>query len=121
MQDRDWQAEICLLQRRVETARCILGISDSDSIEKIKLAWRKLSLNCHPDCNDGGTKSHRMFVLINSAYRCLTKNLDCEQLDAVPTQDEELTDGKYKLDNPWGYFAWWREKYFNWNSKDTGD
>jgi len=26
--------------------------------------------------------------------------------------DEKLTDGKYRLDNPRGYFAWWQEKYF---------
>lgn len=121
MQDRDWQAEIYLLQRRARAACRILGVSDSDSVEKIKLAWRKLSLDRHPDCNNGSPKSHRMFALINSAYRCLTKKLDCEQLDAIPTPDEELTDGKYKLDNPWGYFAWWREKYFNCDSGNMGD
>jgi hypothetical protein len=21
-------------------------------------------------------------------------------------------DDKYKLDNPWGHFLWWREKFF---------
>jgi len=22
------------------------------------------------------------------------------------------TEGNYRLDNPWGYWCWWREKYF---------
>ena len=112
MQDRDWQAEIRLLQRRERTARRILGVSDSDGVERIKLAWRRLSLEHHPDCNDGSLKSHQRFALANSAYRCLIKGQDCEQLDVVHLRDEEFTDGKYKLDNPWGYWCWWREKYF---------
>ncbi len=33
--------------------------------------------------------------------------------DAKRLPDKELTDGKYRLDNPWGYWCWWREKYFN--------
>jgi len=42
----------------------------------------------------------------------LTEGKGCEELDAGHVPDEKLTDGKYRLDNPWGYFAWWREKYF---------
>jgi len=112
VQDRDWQAEISLLQRRERTARRILGVSVSDSAEIIKHAWRKQSLENHPDNNDGSLESQRMFILVNCAYRFLTEGKGCEELDAVQVPDRELTDGKYRLDNPWGYFAWWQEKYF---------
>jgi len=112
MQDRDWQGEISLLQQRETKARQILGVSESDGAEKIKYAWRKLSLGNHPDNNDGSLESHRTFILVNCAYRFLTEGKGCEELDAERLPDKELTDGKYRLDNPWGHFAWWREKYF---------
>jgi len=118
VQDRDWQAEIRLLQRREKKARQILGVSDSGGCgsqagaERIKRAWRKLSLEHHPDNNGGSLESHRRFILVNCAYRFLTEGKGCEKLDAERLPDEELTDGKYRLDNPWGHFAWWREKYF---------
>lgn len=113
MRDRDWQAEIGLLQQREKRARQILGISASDDVERIKRAWRKLSLKHHPDNNAGSLESHRWFILVNCAYMFLTEGKGCEELDAKRLPDEELTDGKYRLGNPWGYFAWWREKYFS--------
>jgi len=112
VQDRNWQDEIRLLQQREKKARQILGVSDSDGPEQIKLAWRKLSLMHHPDNNAGSLESRRRFILVNCAYMFLTEGKGCEELDAEHLPDKELTDGKYKLDNPWGYFAWWQEKYF---------
>lgn len=113
MQDRDWQAELRLWERRKKTARQILGVSDSDGVGEIKRAWRRLSLQHHPDRNNASLESHQTFVLVNSAYRCLTQGQDCEQLDSVGRRHEELRQGTYRLDNPWGYFAWWRETYFD--------
>ncbi len=113
MQDRDWQAEITLLERRERKARQILGVSDSDGAEQIKRTWRELSLKHHPDNNAGSLESRRRFILINCAYMFLAEGKGCEELDTEQFPDEELTDGKYRLDNPWGYFAWWREKYFD--------
>ena len=113
MKDRDWQTDLHLLQQREEKAYRILGVSDSDSAEKIKLAWRKLSLEHHPDNNGGSLESHRKFILINCAYTFLTEGKGCEELDTEYLPDKELTDGKYRLGNPWGYFASWKEKYFD--------
>jgi len=112
VQDRDWQADLRLLQRRERKARQILEVSDSDGAERIKLAWRKLSLKHHPDNNGNSLESHRNFILVNCAYMFLAEGKGCEELDAEHLSDKELTDGKYRLDNQWGYFAWWREKYF---------
>jgi len=113
VQDRDWQGEIRLLQQREAKARQILGVSESDDAEAIKRAWRKQSLEHHPDNNGGSLESQRTFILVNCAYRFLTEGQGCEELDADQLTDIELTDGKYRLDNPWGYLVWWREKYFS--------
>jgi len=118
MQDEDWQSELRLRETRKNTARRILGVSDADGHEAIKRAWRRLSLQHHPDRNSGSGKSHQEFVLVNSAYRCLTQGKDCEQLDSLRRAKEELPSGKYRLDNPWGYFAWWRDTYFG---REKGD
>ena len=113
MPDNDWQDEVRLLQQREEKARRILGVSDSNGAEKIKLAWRKLSIEHHPDNNGGSLESHRKFILVNCAYAFLTEGKGCEELDTEHLSDKELTDGKYRLDNAWGYFASWKEKYFD--------
>jgi preprotein translocase subunit Sec63 len=110
--DRDWQAEIRLLQKREQRAREILGVPDTAGQEDIKRAWRRESLKHHPDRNGGSTESHQSFVLINCAYRFLTEGLGCDELDSAQSPGPVLTDGKYRLDNPWGYFVWWRDKYF---------
>jgi len=110
--DKDWQAEIRLLRQREQKARLILGVSETDGPEQLKRAWRRESLKHHPDNNKGDLESHRQFVLVNCAYRFLLEGTGCEELDSENVPDSELTDGKYQLDNPWGYFAWWREKYF---------
>jgi hypothetical protein len=110
--DRDWQAEIRLLQKREQRAREILGVPDSAGREEIKRAWRRESLKHHPDRNGGSAESHQSFVLINCAYRFLTEGLGCDELDSEQSPGPVLTDGKYRLDNPWGYFVWWRDKYF---------
>ena len=112
MQDRDWQAELRLRRQREKKARQILGVSDLAGAEQIKRAWRRQSLKHHPDRNDGSTESHRRFILINCAYRFLSEGLDCEDLDVEHLSDEQLTLGKYRRDNLWGYFCWWRENYF---------
>jgi DnaJ-class molecular chaperone len=113
MLDKDWQSEIRLLEERKKIACQILGVSDPDDIEEIKQAWRKLCLKYHPDINDSSLQSHKMFILINNAYRCVTERKDCEQLDEIHSKDKQINNEKYMLDNPWGYFLWWRDKYFN--------
>lgn len=114
MWDKDWQAEIRLLQKRERRALEILGVSAAADMEDIKRAWRRESLKHHPDRNGGSAESYRNFILINCAYRFLTDGTGCNELDLEPpVADPVLTDGKYRLDNPWGYWCWWRDKYFD--------
>jgi hypothetical protein len=110
--DRDWQAETRLLQKREQKAREILGVADSASMEDIKRAWRRESLKHHPDRHGGSAESHRRFILATCAFRFLTEGVGCRELDWEKPHDPMLADNKYRLDGPWGYFLWWRDKYF---------
>jgi len=121
MWDRDWQAEIRLLQKREKKAHEMLGVSDSASTEDIKRAWRRESLKHHPDHNSGSMESQQRFVLINRAYRCLTEGVGCDELDSEKPFSEALADDKDRLDNPWDYFVWWRDNYFNDSKKQEGE
>jgi DnaJ-class molecular chaperone len=112
MQDRNWQADMRSLREREKKAPEILGVSEAAGRGEIKAAWRRKSLSHHPDRNDGSVESHRRFILINSAYRCLTQGEGCEALDSESPAGKGPTQGKYRLDNPWGYFVWWRDNYF---------
>jgi len=112
VQDEDWQAEVQLNQRREKNARRILGVSDSADMDEIKRVWRKKSFACHPDRNPGDADSARQFILLNCAYRFFLEGSSCEELDKGELNEDQFAEGKYRRDNLWGYFAWWRETYF---------
>jgi len=113
VQDKNWQADIILLQAREKKACRILGVSGSAGMDEIKRAWRKKSFACHPDRNPGNADSVRQFILINCAYRFFREGTSCEALDEGKFDENQLTNGKYRRDNLWGYFAWWQETYFH--------
>jgi len=113
MPDRDAQIDAMRLQSaRRKKALAILGLSDTADAETIKSAWRKQSHKCHPDHNPDHPDAHQKFILINCAYRFLTEGKNGEELDSGILLSQEQTGSKYRLDNSWGYFAWWKEKYF---------
>ena len=120
MQDRDWQAEIALLQERERKAYAILGSPETSSRREIKRAFRRACLVCHPDKKRQDKDAKRRFHLICCAYKLLTEGYVCPELDEAESPAQELTAGKYRFDNPWGYFAWWRESFFDFNLQRKG-
>ena len=60
-----------------------------------------------------------MFTLVKCAYELLAFDKPCttilEEINSWPGAPE---DGEYKMDNPWGHFLWWREKFFGDGSED---
>jgi DnaJ-class molecular chaperone len=112
MEDKDWQAEIVRIKRRERKAKALLGVSEQADNKEIRQAYRRASLEHHPDANQGDEGAADRFHLICCAYKFLTEGEPCPELDEVETQLPEHTDGKYKLDNPWGYWCWWRDKFF---------
>jgi len=109
MPDRDWQAEIARIQERDRKSRAILGVSKTAGRREIRRAFRRASLAHHPDVNGGDDDASRRFHLVCCAYKFLTEGEACAALDE-PSRPH--TDGKYCLDNSWGYWCWWRESYF---------
>jgi len=119
--DRDWQAEIALQQDRDRKSRAILGVSETADRAKIHRAFRRASLAHHPDANLGDSSAASRFHLICCAYKFLTEGEACTALDELGTPPATFTDGTYQLDNPWGYWCWWREKYFGDPSQEKRD
>lgn len=112
MPDRDRQAEIALQQDRDRKSRAILGVSEMADRAEIHRAFRQGSLAHHPDANQGDSSAAARFHLICCAYKFLTEGKACTALDELGTPPTTFTDGTYQLDNPWGYWCWWCEKYF---------
>jgi len=96
-----------------EIARRILDVDENASPEDLRRAWRKACKENHPDRNPGDRDAGRRFAAINCAYRLLAYGEPCEMLiEDNPTQYATSEHDKYRLDNAWGLFLWWRDKFF---------
>ena len=92
----------------------ILGVSEDAAKEVLKKAYRKASMKYHPDRNQKDAEATKKFVLVKCAYELLAEDIPCPQLlEEINTWEGIPEDSKYELDNPWGHFLWWREKFFN--------
>jgi hypothetical protein len=91
----------------------ILGVPEEADKNNLKKAYRKASMKCHPDHNQGDADANKKFALVRCAYELLAEDRPCpELLEEINTWEGVPEDNKYKLDNPWGHFLWWREKFF---------
>ena len=105
------------LQAR-RAARKILGVEENVTKETLKKAYRQASLKHHPDRNPNDNTADKKFVIINCAYELLAEDKPCQKLlEEIESWPGVPEDDKYKLDNPWGHFLWWREKFFESNDK----
>ena len=96
-----------------KAASKILGVSEDADQNDLKKAYRKASMKYHPDHNPHDPDAAKKFALVKCAYELLAEDKPCPQLlDEINTWEGVPEDDKYKLDNPWGHFLWWREKYF---------
>jgi len=91
----------------------VLGVSEDADKNDLKKAYRKASMKYHPDHNPDDADAAKKFVLAKCAYELLAEDKPCPQLlEEINTWEGIPEDEKYKLDNPWGHFLWWREKFF---------
>jgi curved DNA-binding protein CbpA len=131
MSERDWQAETRRMALRESTARAILRVGDLADAAEVRRAFRALALESHPDRNPGDPDARRRFHLLNTAYRFLIEGTGGEELDRLdPDRSHDARGsgdgaradgpdgrhkrkpgGRYDLDHPSGYFAWWRETF----------
>jgi preprotein translocase subunit Sec63 len=91
----------------------ILGVQEDAGQQTLKKAYRRASLKFHPDHNPNDSDAHKKFLLVKCAYNLLAKDKPCEALlEEIKSWPGAPENDKYKLDNPWGHFLWWREKFF---------
>jgi len=100
------------LQAR-RAARKILDVPEGADKGALKKAYRRASLKYHPDHNPNDSDAHKKFLLVKCAYELLVEDKPCDELlEEIKTWLGVPEDDKYKLDNLWGHFLWWREKFF---------
>ena len=118
----DFMERITLDLQTRHTACRILEVTESVSKKELKKAYRRASLQYHPDHNQDDPDANKKFVLIKCAYELLAEDKPCpkllEEINSWPGVPE---DDKYKLNNPWGHFLWWREKFFDLDEKNKLD
>ena len=91
----------------------ILDVEEDADREQLKRAYRNAAILYHPDHNGNTVEANRRFALINCAYELLTLDRPCDALLVEMDSWRDVPqDDRYRLDNPWGHFCWWREKFF---------
>jgi len=111
--DPDFMRKIDLDLAARRAARKILDVDEDADAESIKRAYRNAAVRYHPDHNGNTTEANRRFALIKCAYELLAFDRPCEALLAeVNSWKDVPKDDDYNLDNSWGHFCWWKEKFF---------
>jgi DnaJ-class molecular chaperone len=97
-----------------KAARRILDVPENATAAQLKRAYRNAALEHHPDHKGSTPEANRRFALIKCAYELLAFDKPCDELlaQAAAAWSNAPEDGKYRLDNRWGHFCWWREKFF---------
>ena len=98
----------------VRKAACrILEVEEDASKEQLKKAYRRAAMKYHPDHNQDDPEANQKFTLIRCAYELLANDKTCDKLlEEINSWPGATEDEKYNLNNPWGHFLWWREKFF---------
>ncbi len=98
----------------------ILDVDETADKKQIKKSYRRVAMKFHPDKNLNNPDAAKKFTLVKCAYELLAEDKPCPELlkeinswPGVPEND------KYRLDNRWGHFLWWREKFFDSEKEKT--
>ena len=95
-----------------DRARAILGVEPGASRDGLRSAYRRVARECHPDFNPEDPGSQERFKDALAAYKLLAEGTRDARLLGKPETEPKTDESAYNTDNSWGYFLWWREKYF---------
>jgi curved DNA-binding protein CbpA len=96
-----------------KAARKILEVNEDTSKEELKKAYRRAAIKYHPDHNEDDPEANKKFAVLTCAYHLLANDKPCDKLlQEINSWPGVTEDETYNLDNPWGHFLWWREKFF---------
>lgn len=111
--DTDFMKRISLDLETKRLARKILNINETTDKNQLKKAYRQVAMKFHPDKNPNDPDANKKFTIVKCAYELLAEDKPCpELLEEINSWSGIPENDKYKLDNPWGHFLWWREKFF---------
>ena len=109
MYDDSFQKDASKQGKAERIARQALGVDGNASHDELKRAWRRKCLEYHPDDPD----AERKFLVANCAYKLLAEGIPCDMLlEDLKKETSIVLDEKYNLDNAWGLFLWWRDRFF---------
>lgn len=112
--DADFMERISVDLETRRMACKVLDVAETADRKQLKKAYRQVAMKFHPDKNLHNPDASKKFTLVKCAYELLAEDKPCptllEEINSWPGVPE---DNKYRLDNPWGHFLWWREKFFD--------
>ncbi len=118
--DPDFMVKITRDIEARKAACKILEVEETADKQQLKKAYRLASIKYHPDHHENNPEANKKFTLVRCAYELLAFDKPCdkilEEIDSWPGFPE---DGEYRIDNPWGHFLWWRDKFFD-SNKEKG-
>jgi len=118
--DPDFMEKITRDLEARKAACKILEVEEMADKQQLKKAYRRAAIKYHPDHNESSPEANKKFTLIKCAYELLAFDKPCDKiLEEINSWPGVPEDNKYKIDNPWGHFLWWREKFFD-SDKEKG-
>lgn len=96
-----------------EIAQELLWLLGNCTENELNQAFRYATVAFHPDHVRNTEDTNRRFMLTKCTYELLANNEPCEKLlEEVESRTVTKEDDRYRLENPWGHFLWWRDKFF---------
>jgi DnaJ-class molecular chaperone len=92
-------------------ARKILGLTDGANAIEIKKSYWLLAMKYHPDKNPDDAEAKRKYKNMQNAYEFLIKGKINDDLNNDNNFEESISE-EYDTSNSWGYYLWWKDKYF---------
>ena len=95
-------------------------MDENADVELLKKAYRRAAIKYHPDHNDSTSEANKKFTLIKCAYELLAFDKPCDEiLEEMDSWPGIPKDGQYRLDNSWGRFLWWRDRFYGSPEQDS--
>jgi DnaJ-class molecular chaperone len=113
MDDKDY---LKLLKEKIRLRKLafkILELPEGSGIKLIKKAYIRLAMKYHPDKKPEDKELEKQFKNIQNAYEFLIsdKNRGRIKLEGDMENKAKVKTTKYNLDNEWGYYLWWKDKF----------